>query len=407
MGGGGREHALAWRLKKSAGVKGIFASPGNPGIAQIATCLPAPESIAGYADMAAAHRIDLTIIGPEAPLVAGIVDEFRRRRLKIVGPTQAAAQLEGSKIFAKRFFDRAAIPTARSVQVDSFVEALTGLKDFNLPVVVKADGLHAGKGVVIAQSEAEAIQAIEKLGPQLVIEECLEGEEVSFIGLTNGQFMIPFVPAQDHKRLFDGDQGPNTGGMGAYTDSRILTPDETSGIMERIMLPTLRQMRAEGCAFTGFLYAGLMMTADGPKILEYNVRLGDPETQAIMHSFHGDFLELLSMMVNGVGGVEGRMWGGPSVCVTLAAQNYPETPRTGDVINGISEAEATGATVFQAGTKMVDGRLTTSGGRVLGVTAGGETLSDAIENAYAAAAKIKFEGMHFRSDIGKKGLRRW
>jgi phosphoribosylamine--glycine ligase len=407
VGGGGREHALAWRLKKSAAVKQIVASPGNPGIAQIATCLPAPNDVSGYADIAAARGIDLTIVGPEAPLVAGIVDEFYKRRLKIVGPTQAAARLEGSKIFAKRFFERAAIPTARSVQAESFDEALSALKLFPFPVVVKADGLQAGKGVVVAATEMEAVAAIEKLGPALVIEEFLRGEEVSFIGITNGHFLIPFCPAQDHKRIFDNDRGPNTGGMGAYTDSRILTTDQSGIIMDRIMLPTLRQMRADGTPFTGFLYAGLMLTAEGPKILEYNVRLGDPETQAIMHSFHGDLLELLSLMVNGSGAVKGRMWGNCSVCLTLAAQNYPDTPHIGDDITGIADAEATGATVFQAGTRMVGGQLVTNGGRVLGVTASGDTLQAAIDLSYAAAAKIHFAGMHYRTDIGQKGLRRW
>jgi phosphoribosylamine--glycine ligase len=407
IGGGGREHALAWRLHKSPGVKQIFASPGNPGIAQIATCLPSSTDIAGYANMAIANNIALTIVGPEAPLVAGVVDEFYRRRLKIVGPTKAAAQLEGSKIFAKRFFERAGIPTARSAQTASFDEAGAALKNFGLPVVIKADGLHAGKGVVVAQTQTEAIDAIEKLGPSLVIEEFLEGEEISFIGITNGSFLIPFAPSQDHKRVFDGDQGPNTGGMGAYTDSRILTTDQTSNIMERIILPTLRQMRAEGMPYAGFLYAGLMMTADGPKILEYNVRMGDPETQAIMHSFNGDFLNLLNLMTTGTGGMKGRMWGNCSVCLTLAAENYPGQPRTGDIITGIEEAEATGATVFHAGTKMEGDKLVTSGGRVLGVTATGETLRAAIDAAYAAAAKIHFDGMHYRKDIGQKGLIRW
>ncbi|MBV9765476.1 MAG: phosphoribosylamine--glycine ligase, partial [Acidobacteriaceae bacterium] len=264
VGGGGREHALAWRLAKSASVKSIVASPGNPGMAQIATCVPAPADIFGYADIALAHQADLTIVGPEAPLVAGIVDEFYRRRLKIIGPTQAASRLEGSKLFAKEFFARAGIPTARSAP---------DLNHFSFPVVIKADGLAAGKGVAIANDRAEAEQALSRLGPQVVIEEFLEGEEVSFIGLSDGQNILPFAPAQDHKRVFDGDQGPNTGGMGAYCDARILTSAQRGEIMERIMLPAIRQMQKDGTPFTGFLYAGLMMTADGPKVLEFNVRL--------------------------------------------------------------------------------------------------------------------------------------
>ena len=407
VGGGGREHALAWKLKKSAGVIELYASPGNPGIAKLATCIPAPPGVDGYAQIASELGAHLTIVGPEAPLVGGIVDEFYKRRLKIVGPSKAAAQLEGSKIFAKRFFERAAIPTARSAPVTSYNEAIAAIKSFSFPMVIKADGLHAGKGVIIAQDAEEAANAIENLGPALVIEEYLDGEEVSFIGLTNGGFLIPLAPTQDHKRIFDGDKGPNTGGMGAYTDSRILTEAQVGEIMERIMLPTVRQMRTDGTPFTGFLYGGLMMTDDGPKILEFNVRMGDPEAQAILHSFNGDFLDLLNLVVNGKGKMQGRSWGGCSVCVTLAAQNYPGTPRTGDRISGIEEAEALGATVFHAGTKTVNGELVTNGGRVIGVTAGAETLKEAIDGAYTAAGKISFEGMQFRRDIGQKGLRRW
>lgn len=369
--------------------------------------MAAPADVSGYADIAQARGVDLTIVGPEAPLVAGIVDQFNRRRLKIIGPTQAAARLEGSKIFAKQFFERAGIPTARSVQASSLNEAIEALKQFALPVVIKADGLAAGKGVVIAQDRDEAKQAIAHLGPNVVIEEFLEGEEVSFMGLSNGNVLFPLAPTQDHKRIFDGDQGPNTGGMGAYSDPRILTPAQNGDIMERIMLPAIGHMRQEGTPFTGFLYAGLMMTEDGPKVLEFNVRLGDPETQALMHSFRGDFAEMLTLAANGTGGISGRAWGGCSVCVVLAAQGYPHAPMSGDAITGIAEAEAMGATVFQAGTKQKCGQLFTSGGRVLGVTAGGETLPYAIEQAYAAVEKVQFRGMHYRKDIGQKGLRRW
>ncbi len=407
VGGGGREHALAWRLKQSPSVKQIYASPGNPGIAQLATCLAAPGGNAGYAQLAQANGVDLTIVGPEAPLVEGIVDEFHRRNLHIIGPTQAAAQLEGSKIFAKRFFERAGIPTARSILSTTYEQALSSIKHFHYPVVVKADGLRAGKGVIVANHADEAIDAIQKLGPALVIEEFLQGEEVSFIGLSNGRFLLPFTPAQDHKRIFDGDTGPNTGGMGAYTDPRILTSAQTADIMDRIIMPTLWRMQADEMPFTGFLYAGLMMTADGPKLLEYNVRLGDPETQAILHSFPGDFAQLLALMAAGTDMLEWPEPAGSSVCVTLAAEHYPKTPVTGDAISGIEAAEATGATVFQAGTKLDGNKLVTAGGRVLGVTAGGETLHSAIDKAYAAVDKICFRGMQYRHDIGHKGLRRW
>jgi phosphoribosylamine--glycine ligase len=401
VGGGGREHALAWRLRQSPNVKALWASPGNPGIAQMATCIPAPAGVAGYADMAEALGIELTVVGPEAPLVAGIVDEFQRRGMRIVGPTQAAARLEGSKIFAKQFFERAGIPTARSRQVSSFDEALSSLKHFPIPVVIKADGLAAGKGVVVALDREQAETAVQRLGPNLVIEEFLEGEEVSFIGISNGDALVPFIPAQDHKRLLDGDEGPNTGGMGAYVDARILTEEQSGVIMEQIMLPTLARMRQEGTPFTGFLYAGLMMTADGPKILEFNVRLGDPETQAILHNYQGDLAEVLT------GNVTRLASSGCSVCITLAADGYPEAPRLGDPIHGIAQAEATGATAFHAGTKLVDGQLVTNGGRVLSVTAAGETLKAAIDNAYLAAGKTHFAGMHYRKDIGRKGLKRW
>ena len=403
LGGGGREHALAWRLSKSPAVKQIWACPGNPGMAQVAVCIPAPADVSAYADLAEAHQVDLTVVGPEAPLVAGVVDHFRERKLNIIGPTRAAARLEGSKIFAKQFCARAGIPTARSVEVTSFAEARQALQRFSFPVVIKADGLAAGKGVIIAREEQEAVAALGRLGPNLVLEEFLEGEEVSFIGLSRGEQFLPFAPTQDHKRVFDGDRGPNTGGMGAYCDRRILTSEQSGEVMERIILPALARMRQEGHPFTGFLYAGLMMTQDGPKLLEFNVRLGDPEAQALLHSFSGDFAELLS---------EPHLtrdldWGSPSVCVVLAAAGYPEHPRAGDPITGIAEAEALGATVFHAGTRQREGRLETSGGRVLGVTAGGNSLQAAIERAYQAVSKIHFDGMHYRTDIGQKGLKRW
>ncbi len=397
MGGGGREHALAWRLSQSPQVKELFASPGNPGIGTIAN-LAGPLSMAACADFAEHQHIDLTVVGPEAPLVAGIVDEFRGRNLKIIGPTQAAARLEGSKLFSKEFFARAGIPTARSGN---------DLKDFRFPVVIKADGLAAGKGVVIAQDRSEAAAALERLGPAVVIEEFLAGEEVSFIGLSTGHDLIPFPPTQDHKRLLDGDAGPNTGGMGAYLDQHILTTAQTGEIMDRIMLPAIAQMNKEGTPFTGFLYAGLMMTAEGPKVLEFNVRLGDPETQALMYNFEGDLAAVLRDAANGKCPEPISTAAGCSVCVVLAAQGYPEKPRVGEEISGIEEAEKIGATVFHAGTKLAEGRVVTNGGRVLGVTARGETLPVAIAKAYQAVDKVHFAGMQYRRDIGRKGLRRW
>lgn len=425
VGGGGREHALAWKLSQSPKVKTIYASPGNPGIASVATCLSTPSNIEGYAELAERIEADMTVVGPEAPLVAGIVDAFRARGLNIVGPTATAARLEGSKIFAKQFFERAGIPTARSA---------TSINVFSFPVVIKADGLAAGKGVVIAQNRAEAEEAIGRLGPAVVIEEFLEGEEVSFMGLSDGDSILPFAPAQDHKRIYDGDLGPNTGGMGAYCDGRILSEPQRQEVIERVMLPAIRQMRREGSPFTGFLYAGLMMTADGPKVLEFNVRLGDPEAQALLYSFEGDLADLLiggvpdaasarggrgggwaaagsrgsagaGVSVSVKGGESG--WGKPTVCIVAAAGGYPENPRTGDEISGLEEAEAEGATIFQAGTRHEGEKLITSGGRVLGVTARAETLPEAVEAAYRAMKKIHFQGMQYRTDIARKGLRRW
>ena len=397
VGGGGREHALAWRLAQSAQVSEVIASPGNPGIEQIGRCVAAPESIAAYADLAEAEKVGLTVVGPEAPLVGGIVDAFHACNLSIVGPTKAAARLEGSKIFAKDFFRRAGIPTARSSDK---------LSDFSLPVVIKADGLAAGKGVVIARSASEAKEAIEKLGPQVLIEEFLEGEEVSFIGLSNGRQIVPFAPTQDHKRAYDGDDGPNTGGMGAYCDGRILTDAQVGDIMDRFMYPAIRQMEADGMPFTGFLYAGLMITESGPKILEFNVRLGDPETQVLMHSLESDLADVLLASTRTDIPMPELRFGLPSASVVAATAGYPEHSITGQTITGLEQA-AKIAQVFHAGTSLRNGRLVTSGGRVLSVTASGETLGSAAERAYQAMEQVHFDGMHYRRDIGYKGLKRW
>ena len=406
VGAGGREHAIAWRLAQEPGME-LIAAPGNPGIATIAHCVAAPKQVDGYAALARSEQVDLTVVGPEAALVSGIADEFARQGLRLVGPSRAAACLEGSKIFAKEFFGRAGIPTARSVQTATESEALDNIKNFALPLVVKADGLAAGKGVVIASTLDEAKRAIHSLGPRLVIEEFLDGEEVSFIAISNGREIIPLEPAQDHKRVGDNDAGSNTGGMGAYSDSRILTPRETQVVMDRIMRPAVEHMAREGSPFRGFLYAGLMMTSGGPKILEFNVRLGDPEAQALLYRLDHGFLEALEFAAGGP--MAKLTWNpNPSVCLVLAAKNYPDAPQLGDVIHGIEAAERSGATVFHAGVaKRSDGALVTSGGRVLGVTASGATLEAAIGAAYRAASGIQFDGMHYRHDIGSKGLKRW
>ena len=375
IGSGGREHALVWRLARDTDRHKLFATPGNPGIAQLATLMPigdgSPQSL-----LAAAESIDadLTVVGPEAPLVAGVVDVFRAAGRRIVGPTAAGAQLEGSKIFAKQFFQRAGIPTAQFVSADNPEQARQALDRFDYPVVIKADGLAAGKGVVIAQDRAAAESAISTLGGRMVIEEFLTGEEVSFIALTDGRNVVPLAPAQDHKTVFDADTGPNTGGMGAYCDSRILTEAETDLILDTIIRPTVAATQ-----FTGFLYAGLMMTASGPKILEYNVRLGDPETQPILHRLKSDLAPVLLAAASGeLGGITLDWNSGPSVCVVMASGGYPGKFDTGLPISGIDKAEATGATVFQAGTKLGARGLETAGGRVLGVTAAGVDLAEAI-----------------------------
>jgi phosphoribosylamine--glycine ligase len=400
IGSGGREHAIAWKLSQSPLVCKVYAAPGNPGIAEVAECLqPQSTSPEAFLDLARQAGADLTVVGPEAPLVAGIVDLFRAEGKKIIGPTRQAARLEGSKVFAKRFMERAGIPTARFVVASDRRDASRFLEIFGFPVVLKADGLAAGKGVIVASDLDEARAALERLpeGP-LVIEEHLRGEEVSFIVLCDGERALALETTQDHKAVYDGDQGPNTGGMGAYCDTRILTPAERAQIMDRIIRPALAQMRQEGTPFSGFLYAGLMMTAEGPKVLEFNVRLGDPEAQPLMYRMASDFLPTLLDFAPIDWSPE------PSVCVVLAAAGYPGAPRTGDLITGV---ETCGAMVFHAGTKRTEKGLVTAGGRVLGVTASGPDLPTAIEHTYAAVRKIHFEGMHYRTDIGRKGLKRW
>jgi phosphoribosylamine--glycine ligase len=404
IGSGGREHALAWRLAQSPEVKCVWATPGNPGITRVAACVPAgDESPSAYLAIAESIDADLTVVGPEAPLVAGIVDVFRARGRAIFGPSAAAAQLEGSKIFAKNFLLQSAIPTATFVAAPDAAQALRALDRFSYPVVIKADGLAAGKGVVVAADRASAEAAIATLKPPFVIEEFLAGEEVSFIVLSDGRHFVPLEPTQDHKAVFDGDTGPNTGGMGAYCDSRILTPSESRTILDSIVRPTI-----EATGFTGFLYVGLMMTSGGPKVLEFNVRLGDPETQPIMHRMQTDLAPLLFAAARGAMPEMRMQWKpGPSVCIVLASGGYPGAFSAGKPIHGIGAAEATGATVFQAGTRQPASELETAGGRVLGVTASGPDLAAAIDNAYAAARLIYFDDMHYRSDIGRKGLKRY
>jgi phosphoribosylamine---glycine ligase len=369
-------------------------------MARVGACIPEGASFLEIAEHVGA---DLTVVGPEVPLVNGVVDEFRAQRKLIVGPDRSAAQLEGSKVFAKRFFAQSGIPTAGFATAENETEARAALDRFGFPVVLKADGLAAGKGVVIAQDAAEAKAALGQLKGRLVIEEFLRGEEVSFIALCDGRDVIPLAPTQDHKAAFDGDKGPNTGGMGAYCDSAILTGAETQQILRTIIYPAV-----DATNFTGFLYAGLMMTADGPKALEFNVRLGDPETQPLMHRMQSDFVPVLLAAAEGKLATMRIEWrADPSVCVVLASGGYPGEYETGKPITGIEAAETSGAVIFHAGTRSGAAGLETSGGRVLGVTARGRDLREAIRNTYAAVKQVHFDGIRYRNDIGRKGLERY
>jgi phosphoribosylamine--glycine ligase len=394
IGGGGREHALAWRLQRSPSVKAVHAAPGNPGIAGVAKC----HSSLNYVQLAESLAIDLTVVGPEVPLVAGVVDQFRARRMPIVGPTAKNAALEGSKIHSKRFMEKLGIPTARFQVVENAAQVPNY---FRYPVVLKTDGLAAGKGVVIAQNSDDVDAAVASLPFPMVIEEFLEGEEVSFIVLCDGKRAIALEPSQDHKRVFDGDEGPNTGGMGAYSDSRILSDEDRGKILDTIIEPVVR-----ATGYTGFLYAGLMMTADGPSVLEFNVRLGDPETQPLMMRLASDWGEVLMSAARGSLKVDRLEWSPePATCVVMASGGYPEAFETGEKITGLESVK--GAVVFHAGTKSDGKDLVTASGRVLGVTASGADLQGSIDAAYAAVGKIHFAGMHFRKDIGNRGLRRY
>jgi phosphoribosylamine---glycine ligase len=416
IGSGGREHALTWKLRESLRMEEIYCAPGNAGIAQEAECVPVDVSKpAALLELAKWLKADLTVIGPEAPLVAGVVDEFDRAGLRVIGPAKAAARLEGSKIFAKEFMTRHGIPTPRCAIAETFGQAIEALAAFRWPLVIKADGLAAGKGVVIAQSPEEAAHTLDDFmqrktlgaaGERVVIEECLTGEEASFIVLTDGQGVIELAPAQDHKRLLDGDAGPNTGGMGAYSDDAILGPVERDEIMKCVVRPTLAGLAAEGIHYRGFLYCGLMMTADGPQVLEYNVRLGDPEAQPIMMRLRSDLVDLLLAARDGtLASLEAHWTPNPSVCVVLASAGYPANPQTGQEIMGYEAAESAGGVkLFHAGTRVEDHKLVTAGGRVLGVTAVGEAITSAIQRAYAAVEKIHFDGMQYRRDIGRRGL---
>lgn len=414
VGGGGREHALVWKIAQSPKVSEIFCAPGNAGIAGLARCVNiGVNDIPALLQFAKEQGIHLTVVGPEAPLVAGIVDAFQASGLRIFGPRREAARIEGSKLFAKKLMEKYNIPTARFQSFTDPQEAKRYVKTIGAPCVVKADGLAAGKGVIVARDEQAALHAVSEImedkafgpaGEKLVIEEFLEGEEVSILVFCQGDTIVPMVSAQDHKRVFDGDRGPNTGGMGAYSPAPVYTEDVHRQVMEQILCPTVTAMAREGCSYQGVLYAGLMVTPQGPKVLEFNARFGDPETQPVLMKLETDLVEVME------GVIEGRLdqvdisWSShAAVCVVLASGGYPGKYETGKPIYGL-DAIPDHTYVFHAGTAIQDGRIVTNGGRVLGVTARGGTIQEAIDNAYQSVEKIYFEGMHFRKDIGYRAI---
>ena len=420
IGSGGREHALAWKLAQSPRVSEVLIAPGNAGTAQEDGCRNVAieaTDIDGLLAMVESEGVAVTVVGPEGPLVAGIVDRFRVAGHRIFGPTAAAAQLEGSKAFAKDFLARHGIPTAHYAVHTDVDAALAHVRSRGAPIVIKADGLAAGKGVIVAMTLAEAEAAITDMlagnafgaaGARVVIEEFLEGEEASFISMVDGRTALPMATSQDHKRVGDGDTGPNTGGMGAYSPAPVVTPEVHARVMRDIVEPTVQGMIADGVPFTGFLYAGLMIDADGvPKVIEFNVRFGDPETQPVMMRLRSDLLDLVEAAIDGRLHQARAQWDPrPSLGVVMAAENYPGTPRLGDPINEWDVPDIVDTKVFHAGTRLVDGQVVTAGGRVLCVCALGESVADAQRRAYAELAGISWHGEFHRHDIGWRAIER-
>ncbi len=420
VGNGGREHALVWKIRQSPLVTEVYCAPGNAGISQAADCVPIDTSnIVEVADFAQTIKADLTVVGPELPMVLGIADEFSRRGLSCFAPSRGAAELEGSKAFAREFMDRHKIPSPRYVVCSSEDEAEAFLKKapFGFPIVVKADGLASGKGTFVAHDAKEARSVIASVmtdkkfgsaGSKLIMEEFLAGEEVSFLVFSDGARVVPMVSVQDHKRLLDGDQGPNTGGMGTVSPATNLSLDGHKQIMQEIVLPTIKGMAAESRRYQGVLYAGLMITDKGPRVLEFNARFGDPEAQVIMARMRSDIVPILQGVADGQLGEVKIEWAKePAVCVVLASKGYPEAVETGRPIQGLDSFEkASDVVVFHAATGLKEGAIVTVGGRVLGVTALGANLDAAIDRAYDAVGRISFDGMQYRKDIGQKALAR-
>ena len=413
IGQGARDHAMVWKLKQSSGVEQVFAVPGNAGISQLAECFDVKPEAEPLLDLVDRKQIDLTVVGPEAPLMEGIVDEFEARGMKIFGPRRDAALLEGSKVFTKNLFKKYGIPTADFRSFSDIDEARDYLRERGTPIVVKADGLAAGKGVVVAADKETAFQALDTImrdrafgdaGREVVIEECLQGEEVSVFALCDGKTVVPMVAAQDHKRVFDGDRGPNTGGMGAYSPPPFYNQELHQRVMKEIMEPVVKAMAAEGRPYKGVLYAGLMLTADGPKVLEFNVRLGDPEAQVILPLMETDYLTVLEAVIDGkLDRTPISFLPRASVCVVLASAGYPGRYETGHVIAGLEDVSPD-ILVFHAGTRRYGSQLVTDGGRVLSVVSTGDTVAQAIDRVYREIPRIRFEGMHYRRDIGARAL---
>jgi phosphoribosylamine---glycine ligase len=418
LGSGGREHALAWAVKRSSRVTEVICAPGNGGMAQIARSVPVDlKNLAAMVRVAEAEKPDLTIVGPELPLSLGIVDELQQHGLRVFGPTRAAAMLESSKGFAKRFLQRHNIPTPNYAVCSSTAEVEKAIEIFHPPIVVKADGLAAGKGVIICDSRNAAAEAAQGLftgallglsEQQVVIEEFIEGDEISFLCLSDGTHVAPLAPAQDHKRIGEGDTGPNTGGMGVYSTDSLLDPAMSEWILHHIAIPTVEGMAAEDTPFIGVLYCGLMMTARGPQVLEFNARFGDPETQAILVRLESDLVGALEACVDGCLAETPLRWSpGAAACVVASSGGYPGSYKNGLPITGLAAAaHVPGVQVFHAGTALIGGQIVTAGGRVLGVTAAADSLDQALARAYQAMAEISFEGMYYRRDIGHRALNR-
>ena len=420
IGGGGREHALAWKLAQSPKVESILAAPGNPGIAELPKCECVAlnlDDLEKVADFAEDNGIDLTVVGPEATLVAGIADVFKRRGLPVFGPSKAAAQLEGSKAFSKELMAKYDIPTAFFKVCEDIETAKAYVEEKGAPIVVKADGLAAGKGVVVAMTKEEALAAIDDMmgdqifgnaGARVVLEEFMEGEEASLLAFTDGKTVVPMIAAQDHKRIFDNDEGPNTGGMGTYAPAPVMTDVLRLKATERVLKPVVAAMAEEGTPYQGCLYAGLMINGDSVKVVEFNCRFGDPETQVILPLLDGDLADIMLACATGtLDEVEVAWHDKAAVCVVMASGGYPGKYENGKEITGLAEANADEATVvFHAGTKAVDGKIVTAGGRVLGVTSVDKNIRDARDRAYAAVEKVKFDQVFYRKDIAWRALKR-